>query len=101
MIIPIVVHYFCHYVKSDSFVAPWTVAQQATLSLGFPKQEYLSGLPFSSPEDLLPGIKPVSPSLVGRFFTAEPLGKSNHTNIKVSNTVLYGDIFETKIKPHN
>ena len=82
-------------------MAPWTVAHQATLSLGFPKEEYLSGLPFSSPEDLLPGIKPVSSSLVGRLFTAEPLGKPNHKNINISNTVLYEDIFETKIKPHN
>ena len=34
---------------------PWTVALQAPLSLGFPRQEYWSGLPFSSPsiEDVL------------------------------------------------
>jgi len=32
--------------------------------LGFPRQEYWSGLPFPSPEDLLnPGIEPVSPAL--------------------------------------
>ena len=31
------------------FAAPWTVAYQASPSMEFSKQEYLSGLPFSSP----------------------------------------------------
>ena len=58
---------------SNSFVTPWTVAHQAPLSLGFSRQEYWSGLPFLSPEDLPePGIKPVSPALAGGFFTTEP-----------------------------
>ena len=30
----------------------WTVAPQAPLSMGFPRQEYWSRLPFSSPLDL-------------------------------------------------
>ena len=37
---------------SDSFVTPWTVANQAPLSIQFPRQEYWSGLPFPSPGDL-------------------------------------------------
>ena len=50
------------------FANPWTVAYQACLSMGFFfRQEYWSGLPFPSPEDLTyPGIKttsPVSPAL--------------------------------------
>ena len=46
------------------FETPWTVALQAPLSVGFPRQEYWSGLPFPSPEDL-PGlrIEPKSPAL--------------------------------------
>ena len=32
------------------FAAPWTVARQLPLSLGFPRQEYWNGLPFPSPE---------------------------------------------------
>ena len=40
-------------VVSDSFAIPWTVACQAPLSMGFPRQEYWSGLPF-----LLQGIFP-------------------------------------------
>ena len=31
------------------FVTPWTVAYQASLSMGFSKQEYWSGVPLSSP----------------------------------------------------
>ena len=43
------------------FVNPWTIARQAPLSMRFSKQEYWSGLPLSSPEDLPdPGIKPLS-----------------------------------------
>ena len=46
------------------FVTPWTVACQAPPSMGFSRQEYWSGLPFLSPEDLPdPGIEPVSPTL--------------------------------------
>ena len=58
------------------FEAPWTVAHQAPLSMGFPRQEYRSGLLLPSPGDLPdPGIKPVSPALVCGFFTTEPPGK--------------------------
>ena len=50
-----------------------TIARQAPLSMGFPRQEYWSGLPFSPPGDLPdPGISPespASPALAGGFFT--------------------------------
>ena len=46
------------------FVTPRTVAHQAFSSMGFSRQEYWSGLPFPSPEDLPdPGIEPRSPTL--------------------------------------
>ena len=52
---------------------PMDEARQALLSMGFPRQEYQSGLPFPSPGDLPdPGIKPESTALAGRFFTTEP-----------------------------
>ena len=58
---------------SGSLATPWTVAHQFPLSMGFPRQEYWSGLPFPSPGDLPdPGIEPVSLALAGRFFTTEP-----------------------------
>ena len=45
-------------------VAPWTVAHQVPLSMGFSRQEYWSGLSIPSPEDLPdPGIEPRSPAL--------------------------------------
>ena len=57
------------------FVIRWTVAHQAPLSMGFPRQEYWSELPFLSPEDLPdPGIKSQSlapPASAGTFL---PLG---------------------------
>ena len=60
---------FSHQVLSDSFVTPWTVGSQAPLSMGFPRQEYWSGLPFPSPGDLPdPGIEPESPALAGKFL---------------------------------
>ena len=46
------------------FTAPWTVAYQVPLSMGFSRQEYWSGLPFPSPGDLPNrGIEPGSPAL--------------------------------------
>ena len=64
---------------SDSFMTPWTVAQQAPLSVESFRQEYFSGFPFTLPGNLPnPGIKttsPVSPALVDGFFTTEPSGK--------------------------
>ena len=58
------------------FVTSWTVACQAPLSMGFPRQEYWSGLPFLSPGDLShPEIELTSPTLAGGFFTTEPPGK--------------------------
>ena len=51
----------CHV---QLFVTPWTTACQAPLSMGFPRQEHWSGLPFPSPGDLPdPGIKLMSPAL--------------------------------------
>ena len=47
-----------------TLVTPWTVARQAPLSMGFPRQEYWSGLPFPSPGDLPdPATEPGSPAL--------------------------------------
>ena len=74
---------------SDSFVTPWTVARQAPLSMGFPRQECWSGLPFPSPEDLLdPGIKTAFPALAGIFFTTEPPGKPLSQMISGQNPLL-------------
>ena len=58
------------------FATPWTVTYYASLSMGFSRQEYWSGLPFASPGDLPdPGIKPGSPALEADALTSEPPGK--------------------------
>ena len=58
------------------FATPWTVAHQASPSMGFPRQEYWSGLPSPSPGDLPdPGIEPRSPTLEADTLTSEPPGK--------------------------
>ena len=55
---------------------PWTVAFQAPLSMGFSRQEYWSGLPFTLPGDLSdPGIEPWSPALQADSLLTELLGK--------------------------
>ena len=65
-------YYICLHVQSH-LCNPWTVACQASLSVEFSRQEYWSGLPFSTPGDIPnPEIgpeSPVSPVLAGRFFT--------------------------------
>ena len=63
--------------SSLTLVTPWTVACLAPLSMGFSRQEYWSGLPFTSPEDLPdPGIKPGSPTFQADSLPSEPPGKS-------------------------
>ena len=58
------------------FCDPRTVTCQVPLSMGIPRQEYCSGLPFPFPQDLPhPGITPESPVLACRFLTTEPPGK--------------------------
>jgi len=51
------------------FATPWSVAHQAPLSMGFFREEYWSGLPFSLLRDLPnPGIRLAFPTLAGGFF---------------------------------
>ena len=63
---------------SDYFATLRSIAHQAPLSMGIPRQEYWSGLPCPPPGDLSdPGVEPGSPALAGGFFTTEPPGKSS------------------------
>ena len=56
------------------FATRWTVAYQASLSMGFSRQEYWSGLPFPSPGDLPdPGIEPGSPTLEADALTSKQI----------------------------
>ena len=65
------------------FATPCTAACQAPLPVGFPRQEYWSGLPFPDPPD--PGIEPGSPALQADSLPSEisgkPIRKSQGDNI--------------------
>ena len=67
------------------FVTPRTVAHRDSLSMGFSRQKYWSGLPFPPPGDLPDlGIEPkspASPALGGGFFTTETLGKPQQSDL--------------------
>ena len=60
------------------FATPWTVACQAPLSRGFPRQEYWTELPFPSLGDLPnPGIEPGSSALQADYLLHETPGKGS------------------------
>ena len=71
----------CVLSRVQLFLSPWTVAHQAPLPMGFPRQEYWSGLPSPPPGDLpdpgiepTPGTEPVSlgsPALTDTFLPTE------------------------------
>ena len=68
----------------NSFVTPWTVAHQAHLSMGFPRQEYWSRLPVPSPRNLPKlEVKSMSPTLQVNCFTTEPWGKLTEQYMRV------------------
>ena len=73
---------FSCLVMFNCFATPWTVAHQARLPIGFPRQEYWSELPFPSPGDLPdPELEPTSPALAGGFLTTKPPGKPIHVHL--------------------
>ena len=61
------------------FATPWTVARQASLSVGSSRQKHRCGLPSPSPGDLPdPGIKPApltDPALAGGPFATSATGR--------------------------
>ena len=80
---------------AKSWTRPWTIAHQGLLSMGFPGQEYGSGLPFPPPGDLPnPGIEPTSLALQVDSLPAEPPGKPKNT--RVGSLSLLQQIFPTQ-----
>ena len=69
------------------FVTLWAVAHRASLSMGFSRQEYWSGLPCPPLEDLPdPGVEPMSlnsPALAGGFFTTSTTWGAPDVNVNV------------------
>ena len=78
---PLITQWYCCCcvslsVVSDSFSTPWTVALQASLSIGFPRQEYWGWVAISfSRRSSQPWDRTLVSCIAGRFFTAEPPGK--------------------------
>ena len=69
----------------------WTVACQATLSMGFSRQEYWRGLPYTPPGDLPdPGIELVY-YLAGGFFTTEPLEEASPASFYKGTNIVHED----------
>ena len=83
-------------VVSDS-ATQWTAAQQATLSMGFSRQECWRALPFPPPEDLPdPGIEPSTPTsraLACGFFTTVIPGKRDLGSYGWKAQILYIYLF--------
>ena len=66
----------CCCIVTKSCQTQGLAAHLAPLSMGFPRQEHWSGLPFPSPGDLPdPEIEPMSLALGSRFFTTILPGK--------------------------
>ena len=64
--------------------APWTVARQVPLSMGFSRQEYWSGLPFPTTGDLPEPLDWTHISYIaGRFFMTQPSVKSHCSSISL------------------
>ena len=74
---------FSRSVVSDSFAIPWTVECQAPLSMGFPRQEYWSGLPF-----ILQGIFPSQGSTLHLLHWQEDSLPLSHEGSPVLGTAL-------------
>ena len=72
-------------------MTPWTIAYQASPSMGFSRQEYQSGLPFPSPGDLPdPGIESRSPILQADALLSEPPGKPSAVSSLLLNLSVEG-----------
>ena len=68
------------------FATPWTIGSQTPLSMEHSRQEYWSGQPFPSPEDLYnPGFEPRSLALQVDSLLSEPPGKTKYICKKIYN----------------
>ena len=74
-----------------TLVTAWTIACQAPLSIGFPRQEYWSVLPFPPSEDLPdPETEPSSPALQAGSLLLSHQG-SPHLHVYVAEVKINGN----------
>ena len=84
------------------FATPWSVARQASLSLGFPRQEYWSGVPFPPPGDLPdPGIEPASHVLLHCRQVLYPLSRQGSLRAFSGGNLIFPDQVPLSILPSN
>ena len=74
------------------FATPWTITQQAPLSMGFSRQEYWSGLPFPPPGDL-PNPRIKTASSVAPALQVDSLPMSHWENPKTLGVILNYSLF--------
>ena len=78
-----------------TIVTPWTVAHQASFSMGFPRREYWRGLPFPPSGDLPnPGIEPTSPVSLALAVVLFTTSAATWEAQKKSNVSKYTDGYE-------
>ena len=76
----------------SNFATTWTVAHQASLSMGFSRQECWNGLSCPPPGNLPdPGIEPRSPALQADSLLAEP---SEHTELSSRSFTFHSRYFQ-------
>ena len=86
-------------VTFNSFAILGTIARQAPLSVGFPREEHWSGLPFPSPEDLPhPGTEPVS--LLSLALQEDSSLLSHQGSKQYLVCVLSRSILSSSLRPH-
>ena len=82
-----------------------TIARQASLSMGFSRQEYWSGLPCPPPGDLpYPGIEPVSPvspMLQVKSFPSKPPGSHRFLAMRISRHHVCPYKFQHSLSSHS
>ena len=89
-----------HFSCVQLFATLWTIVCQTPLSMGFPRQEYWSGLSFPSPGDLLkPGIEPTSPSWQVDSLPLSPKG-SPKVGFSLAPNILCMYFFIICLSPH-
>ena len=77
------------------FATPWTLAHQAPLCMGFPRQEYWNGLPFSfSRGSSRPRDQTRISCIVGRFFTSWATWEAHLKSVDHNNTYFLGFLWE-------
>ena len=83
------------YEASPDSVVSRTVAQKASLSIGFSRQEYWSGLPLPTPGNIPdPGIEPTSlasPALAGGFFSVSATWEARLSSLLLLSTSVVSD----------